>query len=73
MVFVGTCLSETTDIPKEDIMRLYLNTKEVPKVIEVLENSPERNTPEIANVIERMKKCERLQKQHKTRLMRAER
>ena len=43
-------------------MRLYINIKEVPKVMEVLENSPERNTPEISAVIERMKKCEELQK-----------
>lgn len=52
-------------------MRLYINSSEAPKVIEALENSPMRNTPEIANVLERMKKCQALQKQSKTRLKRA--
>lgn len=48
-------------------MRLYINSSEAPKVIEALENSPMRDTPEITNVLERMKRCEVLQSRSKKR------
>lgn len=47
-------------------MRLYINTSEVPKLIEALENSPMRNTPEISSVLERILKCKELQKSNNT-------
>lgn len=42
-------------------MRLYLSKRESQSVLEALENSPCKNQPEVADVIERLKQCEVLQ------------
>lgn len=46
-------------------MRLYLSKKEASTVIEVLETCVNKHEPEIEAVVNRMKRCEELQKRSK--------
>ena len=46
-------------------MRLYLNERELQKVVEILDDSPYRSTEEIAEVVKRLRQCEALQKHTK--------